>query len=59
MIQSHAELVREQVERDKSEHSIGSAITAAHIKKWFRDKHGKEWTEVINDKANTGNKRAI
>lgn len=49
-----AQLVKEQVERASNEGSVGSLITEARVAKWFEDKHGKKWTEVLN-----GNHRPV
>ena len=37
-----AALVREQIERAQNENTVGSAITAERVKRWFKEKHGIE-----------------
>ena len=45
---SHAKLVDEQVKRSQNEASVGAAITAARVQKWFEDEHPNvSWRRVV------------
>jgi len=55
---AHAKLVDEQVKRAHSEGSVGAAITAARVQKWFEAEHpNASWRKVVEQSKQGERKR--